>query len=175
MSLPRPSRFLTAALLGTTLLASGCSEEGSSTFMEIEPQSQVVASVNDVLMEGQNLLTYSFNITGDMRHPELRADWTVLNREIFIDMYLMRADAYVDSLTPPEQTDIFWTSVPQEGPLFGDRRGSSIILHPCAYDTSDPPQCLPQGEWIVLFFNDNVRTPNTRTEMSATVVLRYFQ
>jgi hypothetical protein len=176
MSVSRPSLLVVAMLLGSSLLWSGCSENGGSSFMEIAPRTDPVAEVNDRVMEGGQWLAFFFNISGDMGHPELRANWTVLNREVYIDMYLMQAADYDPNLPPDEQSNIFWTSVPQEGPLFGDRRGSAIVLHPCVeYDASPEPVCRPEGSWVVLFYNDNIRALPYRTELSASVYLRYFQ
>lgn len=174
MSASRRNLFV-VALLGSTLLWSGCSEDSASSFQEIEPRLDPVLVLDDFLMQGGQKREAFFTITSDMKHPELRANWTVLNREVFIDMYVVRAEDYDPNVPPPQQPRIFWSSVPEEGPLYGDRRGSAIILHPCAYDNSPVPACRPEGNWVVLFYNDNLATPATRTEVSATVNLRYFQ
>jgi len=171
----RTAWILLAGLLGSALVTSGCSENGGSTFMEIEPHYLSVASLDKVVMMGGNWRQYYFDIAGDMIHPEVRSRWTVLNREVFIDMYLFRADTYDPTKPPTQQAETFWTSVPQEGPLYGDRRGTEIILHPCVYDTATPPVCRPDGQWVVVFYNDNVATPTTRTELSANVEVRYFK
>jgi hypothetical protein len=174
MGIVRSASIFAALLLGVGLLA-GCSDEGGQSFMEVEPTSTGVAIFDDVLMEGGEQLRFYFNIASDMISPEIRANWTVINREIFIDMYLILRSDYKPELLPPDQPKIFWSSVPELGPEFGDRRGTSIILHPCEFDMSDPPVCRPEGAWVILFYNPQLRTPVNRSAVSATVNLRFFQ
>ena len=56
----------------------------------------------------------------------------------------------------------FWSSVPEEGPNFGERRPTLIHLHP------EP------GAWMVIFYNPNVVSPATRALLSATVEYSYY-
>ena len=162
-------------VLGATLL-TGCSEDSSSGFQEILPQTTAIAVFDDLIMSGGDWKADYFDITGDMVHPEVRSNWTVLNREVFIDMYLFRASDYDPNLPPDEQADkVFWSSVPIDGPQFGDRRGTQIILHPCVYNTETPPRCRPDGQWVVVFYNDNEAILVKRTSLSATVNLRFFK
>lgn len=161
-------------LLGVGLFA-GCGDEGGQSFMEIEVRTKSVANFDDKLMEGGDVLVFPFIIESDMISPEIRANWTVLNREIYIDMYVLPQSDYNPELLPPEQPNIFWTSVPQIGPEFGERRGTSIILHPCTFDDADPPVCRPEGAWVVLFYNAELRTAANKSDVFATVDLRYFQ
>jgi len=176
MSVVRRSSKIAASLLvlGAVLL-SGCSEDGSSGFMEIEPQNVPVSIFDDQIMEGGQWRFDYFDITGDMIHPEVRSTWTVINRQVFIDMYVFRASDYDPALRPDEQANVFWSSVPLEGPEFGDRRGTQVILHPCIYNTETPPRCRPDGQWVVVFFNNNEAIPAKRTSLSATVNLRFFK
>ncbi len=174
MGMVRSGSVFAALLIGVGLLA-GCGDDGGQTFMEIQPQIRGVVDLDDVEMEGGDDIAFVFVIESDMISPEVRAKWTVQNREIFIDMYLMRQSDYDPELSPPEQTNIFWTSVPDIGPEFGERRVSSITLHPCVYNDADPPACRPEGAWVVLFHNALLKTPANRTFVSLTVNLRYFQ
>jgi len=162
------------ALPGLVLLA-GCSEDANSSFMEVAPQITPIAVFDDLIMSGGQWRADYFTITGDMKHPEVRSNWTVLNREVFIDMYLFRALDYDPNLAPTQQANVFWSSVPVDGPEFGDRRGTQIILHPCVYNSETPPRCLPDGQWVVVFFNDNENILAKRTSLSATVNLRFFK
>jgi hypothetical protein len=160
--------------LSSLVLLAGCSEDASSGFMEVEPQFSPITVFDDLIMRGGDQKVAYFDIATDMVHPEVRSNWTVLNREVFIDMYLFRATDYDPNL-PPDVQDFFWSSVPAEGPLFGDRRGTQIILHPCVYDNESPPRCRPEGQWVVVFYNDNEDIFAKRTSLSATVNLRFFK
>ena len=176
MSFVRHSvQFAAALLLMGSLFWSGCSEDGNSGFMEIVPQTVGITVFDNLILEGGKWRDDYFEITGDMLHPEVRSNWTVLNREVFIDMYLFRASDYDPNVRPDQQPNVFWSSVPVEGPEFGDRRGTQIILHPCVYNTETPPRCRPDGQWVVVFFNDNEAILSKRSSVSATVNLRFFK
>jgi hypothetical protein len=168
------SKYAAVLLLGQ-LLWSGCSEDGNSSFMEIEPQVNSVAVIDRGILAGGQWRAIFFDITGDMVQPSVHSNWTVITRELFIDMYLFRASDYDPGLPPNTQPKAFWKSVPDVGPIYGPRRGSQVTLNPCVYNTETPPQCRPEGQWVVVFYNDNQPIPAKRATYSANVSVRFFK
>ncbi len=153
--------WLVAGLLVTVV--AGCGEDTPTTFARIENKVETIANFQRFQIQGKERLEYRTNAQTGLLHVEFLINWTDLTRDIEVDVYVVR-DADYDASKPPDQlTEVFWTSVPTEGPQFGERRPTLIHLHPTP------------GDWVIVFYNPNDRNPSTRASLSATIELSYFK
>jgi hypothetical protein len=151
------------ALLAAALALAGCGEDTATTFARIENKTETIADFQRFQIQGLERLEYRASVPADVLHPEFLISWTNLARDIEVDVYVVREEDYLPDIPPSGLAPVFWTSVPQVGPLFGDRRPTLIHLHP------EP------GNWVIVFYNPNQRQPNTRAILSATIELSYFK
>ena len=151
-------------LLAWGLALPGCGNDSSPTFARIENVVETIADFRRFQLQGQERLEYQTTVKPGLLHVEFLMNWTNLTRDIEVDVYVVRNEDYVATVPPAQLGKVFWTSVPQEGPQFGDRRPTLIHLHPSP------------GDWVIVFFNPKAAgNPANRATLSATVQLSYFK
>ena len=152
------------SVLLLALILVGCSNENSE-FQDILAVDDEIADFERLRLPGQSrVMLKVVEVTGDMIHPEFIARWTNLKREIEVDFYVLRLEDFDDPEKHPSQYEnVFWSSLPSDGVVFGDRRPTTIHLHPSP------------GRWVMFFFNPADRAPGTEAELSADVRLSYFR
>lgn len=158
---PRPK---TSVLMLTVLAAAGIALMGCNNnttgFARVEEITETVARFERLNLEGRQRVEYQVTV-GTQTHPEVMINWTNLNREIEVEVYVVLLAKY-DPNVNPATLKHFWSSVPEVGPNFGDRRPTLINLHP------------EVGTYVVVFYNPNDRSPSTRATLSATIEYSYY-
>jgi hypothetical protein len=159
--------FLCCAFLAGAL--AGCQDE--QHFAVIRKQTLTLGDFERRKIQGQAQVLldpdgrgYTADVSSEMIHPEFVARWTNLKREVEVDLYVMRYEDYAaqQGVPPPELENVLWSSVPPSGPQFGETRPTQIHLHPSP------------GRWVLFFFNPLPRSPLNEAELSAEVLLNFF-
>lgn len=168
----RLSRTLTG-LLGLGL--AGCEEP--TGFARVERQTEIVASFQRQTIEGRARVEYVSTVPGGKDHPEFLVNWSNLNTEVKVELYVFLRSAYVDSLPPMQLAEdltaqqkqnpdgpllILWPQLPLEGPQFGDRLPTQLHLHPSV------------AEWVLVFYNPLDRNLANRALISGSIEMSYF-
>jgi len=165
----------TALALAGLAAGAGLGCEDPQHFSEPEKHSLSVVDFEDVVMNGRRLgsrllppdpqFIYRFNVQPepDMVHPHLIGRWTLTDPEKPIDVYVIPATNFVDSLPPTAYPDslVFWKSTTDA--TTGQQRATSMQEHP-----------FP-GDWVVLFYNTAENNLGGRSEISSEVTLTWFK
>ena len=162
-----------AGLLGLGL--AGC--EDPQGFARVERQTEVVASFNRQTIDGKARVEYFGAVPSAKDHPEFLVNWSNLNSEAKVELYVFNRSAYVDSLPLMQHAEdlteqqkqnpdgpllVLWPQLPLEGPQFGDRLPTQLHLHPTP------------GDWVLVFYNPLDRNLANRAMISGTVELSFF-
>ncbi len=162
-----------AGLLGLAL--AGCEEPQG--FARVERQSEIVASFQRKTIDGKTRVEYVGTVPGAKDHPEFLVNWSNLNSEVKVELYVFNRDFYDNTLPPMELAEglteqqklnpdgpllVLWPQLPLEGPQFGDRLPTQLHLHPNV------------GDWVLVFYNPLDRTLANRALISGSVELSYF-
>ena len=172
----RPNRRLLGTLTGILGLGlAGCEEP--TGFARVERKTEIVAHFERLPIEGKARVEYVTTVPGGKDHPELLVNWSNLNSEAKVELYVFLRSAYVDSLplmqlaedltaqqkqNPDGPLLILWPQLPLEGPQFGDRLPTQLHLHPSV------------AEWVHVFYNPLERNPANRALISGSIAMAYF-
>ena len=162
------------ALLPLLVGLAGC--EDPEGFARVERRTEVVATFTRVTVPGRGRVEY-FGTAPQKDHPEFLVNWTNLNREITVELYIFRRQDYdpsqpprqlAEALTEAQNQDpagglrVLWPQLPDEGPQFGDRLPTQLHLHPTT------------GDWVFVFYNPLDPNPINRATISGSIELSYF-
>ena len=172
----RPNRRLLGTLTGLLGLGlAGCDEP--TGFARVEAQTEIVSHFQRQTIEGKARVEHVATVPSGKDHPSFLVNWSNLNSEAKVELYVFLRSAYVDSLPLMQQAQdltaqqkqnpdgpllILWPQLPLEGPQFGDRLPTQLHLHPSV------------AEWILIFYNPLDRSPSTRALISGSIALTYF-
>ncbi len=152
---------LALGLLGLVLLLACKTPEG---FVEPKKYTVPIASLRGMVVPGQVQLVYHVAVLPEpeMTHPHFIGRWNFADVEKPIDVYVCRAEHYVETVPPAAQDSvIFWSSL--QNAVVGQQRQTSMELHP------EP------GQWVIVFYNAAPATQMGRATFSADVELTYFK
>jgi len=162
-----------AGLLGLGL--AGCEDEVG--FARVEHQTEIVASFQRLTIDGKDRVEYLGTVPSGKDHPEFLVNWSNLNSEVKIELYVFDRSSYVDNLplmqlaedlteqqeqNPDGPLLVLWPQLPLEGPQFGDRLPTQLHLHPTP------------GDWVLVFYNPLDRNLANRAMISGSVELSFF-
>ena len=183
----RAGAALTLAGAAALFLLPAC--EDTQTFARVEQRSVTVDTFQRKPVDGGARVEVNVSVP-QKDHPEILVNWTNLNGEIEVEVYVFARWVYTDpanagkalAALAEEQTElqnqerdaaeanqqqppplrILWPQLPNAAPPYGETRPTKIHLHP------DP------GEWVVIYYNPFGPGPSNRALLSATVALTYY-
>jgi hypothetical protein len=154
-------RALVLGLLGL-LLGSAC--ENPQGFVEPKKYTDTIVNLRNYVLPGQAQLVYRVEVQPEpqMTHPHFEGRWNFADVEKPVDVYVLRAEHYVETAPPASQDSLlFWSSL--ENAVVGQQRETSMHLHPAP------------GSWVIVFYNAGPATSTGRATFSADESLSYFK